>query len=34
MSELKFGLVFDFRNPPEWRRDWKAFYDETLEDIQ
>ena len=33
-SDLKFGLVFDFRNPPEWRREWKTFYDETLEDVQ
>jgi len=33
MANPKFGLIFDFRNPPEWRRDWGEFYAETIEQI-
>ena len=30
----QFGLIYDFRNPPQWRRPWTEFYDELLEEIQ
>lgn len=30
----KFGLIYDFRNPLQWRRPWAEFYDELLEEIQ
>lgn len=30
---VKFGLVYDFRNPVQWRRPWRDFYAETLEHI-
>lgn len=29
----KFGLIYDFRNPPQWRKDWAQFYDELLDEI-
>ena len=29
--KLSFGYLYDFRNPPEWRRDWHALYAETLD---
>ena len=29
----KFGLIYDFRNPPQWRRPWAQFYDELLDEI-
>lgn len=28
-----FGYLFDFRNPPQWRRPWAELYAETLEVI-
>ena len=28
---LRFGMQFDFRNPPQWRVAWPAFYDAMLE---
>lgn len=30
---LSFGYLYDFRNPPQWRRDWAALYAETLDVI-
>jgi probable F420-dependent oxidoreductase len=32
-AKLTFGFLFDFRNPPEWRRPWEALYAETLDVI-
>ena len=32
-STPKFGLIYDFRNPPQWRKPWAEFYDELLEEI-
>ena len=29
----KFGLIYDFRNPPQWRKPWAEFYDEILDEI-
>ncbi len=29
----KFGLIYDFRNPPQWRKPWAEFYDELLDEI-
>lgn len=31
--KLTFGYVYDFRNPPQWRRDWNELYAETLDVI-
>jgi alkanesulfonate monooxygenase SsuD/methylene tetrahydromethanopterin reductase-like flavin-dependent oxidoreductase (luciferase family) len=28
---LRFGMQFDFRNPPQWPQPWAKFYDETIE---
>ena len=28
---MKFGLIFDFRNPAQWRRPWAEFYARTLD---
>ncbi|MBV1690933.1 LLM class flavin-dependent oxidoreductase [Novosphingobium sp. G106] len=33
MSKLTFGFLYDFRNPPQWRKPWEAFYAETLDVI-
>ena len=30
---LRFGLWYDFRNPPQWRRDPVALYRDTLDQI-
>ena len=30
----QFGLIYDFRNPPQWRRPWGEFYDDLLEEVQ
>ena len=30
----KFGLIYDFRNPPQWRKPWARFYDEILDEMQ
>ena len=30
---MKFGLVYDFRNPEPWRRPWADFYAETLDHV-
>ena len=30
----KFGLIYDFRNPPQWRKPWAEFYDELLDEVQ
>src|SRR3990172_3443088 len=32
--EISFGLWYDFRNPPQWRRDFAGLYAETLEHIE
>ncbi len=29
----RFGLIYDFRNPPQWRKPWAEFYDEILDEI-
>lgn len=31
MKKLTFGYLYDFRNPPAWRRPWADLYAETLE---
>ncbi|HEX3037149.1 MAG TPA: LLM class flavin-dependent oxidoreductase [Thermodesulfobacteriota bacterium] len=31
--ELRFGLWYDFRNPPRWRRPYDRIYEEILEQI-
>ena len=28
--KLSFGYLYDFRNPPQWRKPWEALYAETL----
>lgn len=33
MTELKFGLLYDFRNPPAWREPDTRLYAQTLEQI-
>ena len=30
----KFGLIYDFRNPPQWRKPWAEFYNELLDEVQ
>src|SRR6516162_3825450 len=32
-SPLRFGFIFDFRNPPAWQRPWADFYAEGLDYI-
>jgi alkanesulfonate monooxygenase SsuD/methylene tetrahydromethanopterin reductase-like flavin-dependent oxidoreductase (luciferase family) len=32
-SKLSFGYLYDFRNPPQWRRPWADVYAETLDFI-
>ncbi len=31
--KVSFGYLYDFRNPPQWRRPWAQLYAETLEFI-
>lgn len=31
--KLSFGYLYDFRNPPQWRRPWAELYAETLDFI-
>lgn len=31
MKPLHFGVRYDFRNPCEWRQDWREHYDRLLE---
>jgi probable F420-dependent oxidoreductase len=31
--KLRFGVWFDFRNPPQWRRSYEDIYAETIEQI-
>jgi alkanesulfonate monooxygenase SsuD/methylene tetrahydromethanopterin reductase-like flavin-dependent oxidoreductase (luciferase family) len=31
MPQLTFGYLYDFRNPPAWRKPWDQLYEETLE---
>jgi alkanesulfonate monooxygenase SsuD/methylene tetrahydromethanopterin reductase-like flavin-dependent oxidoreductase (luciferase family) len=31
--QLTFGYLYDFRNPPQWRRRWEDLYAETLDVI-
>ena len=31
---VKFGLAFDFRNPPQWRMPWDRLYAKTLEQVK
>lgn len=30
-GNLTFGYLYDFRNPPQWHRDWAAHYAELLD---
>jgi alkanesulfonate monooxygenase SsuD/methylene tetrahydromethanopterin reductase-like flavin-dependent oxidoreductase (luciferase family) len=30
---LSFGYLYDFRNPPQWRKPWETLYAETLDVI-
>lgn len=30
---MKFGIWYDFRNPPRWRKSWASLYGELLEQI-
>jgi alkanesulfonate monooxygenase SsuD/methylene tetrahydromethanopterin reductase-like flavin-dependent oxidoreductase (luciferase family) len=30
---FEYGLLYSFRNPPQWRRPWDAVYDEILDHI-
>ncbi|TAL02223.1 MAG: LLM class flavin-dependent oxidoreductase [Rhodospirillaceae bacterium] len=32
-KRLTFGYLYDFRNPPQWRKPWAELYAETLEFI-
>src|SRR5579872_5013723 len=32
-NALTFGFIYDFRNPPEWRRPFTQLYSETLDFI-
>jgi alkanesulfonate monooxygenase SsuD/methylene tetrahydromethanopterin reductase-like flavin-dependent oxidoreductase (luciferase family) len=32
-GKLTFGYLYDFRNPPQWRRKWEDLYAETLDFI-
>jgi alkanesulfonate monooxygenase SsuD/methylene tetrahydromethanopterin reductase-like flavin-dependent oxidoreductase (luciferase family) len=32
-QKLTFGYLYDFRNPPQWRRPWADLYAETLDFI-
>jgi alkanesulfonate monooxygenase SsuD/methylene tetrahydromethanopterin reductase-like flavin-dependent oxidoreductase (luciferase family) len=32
-TKLRFGLWYDFRNPPRWRRPYTHIYNETFEQI-
>jgi alkanesulfonate monooxygenase SsuD/methylene tetrahydromethanopterin reductase-like flavin-dependent oxidoreductase (luciferase family) len=32
-QQLTFGYLYDFRNPPQWRRPWADLYAQTLEFI-
>jgi hypothetical protein len=31
--KIRFGLWFDFRNPPQWRRSYEDIYAETIEQV-
>lgn len=33
-NKLRFGLWYDFRNPPQWKRSFTEIYAETLEQIE
>lgn len=30
---VKFGLAYDFRNPPQWHTPWEEFYRKTLDQV-
>ena len=30
---MRFGLVYDFRNPAQWRKPWPEVYEELLQQI-
>lgn len=34
MQRVKFGFIYDFRNPPEWGRPFPEIYAETLDFIE
>ena len=31
---MDLGLLFPFRNPPQWRKPWPQFYAEQLKQTQ
>ena len=31
--QLRFGLWYDFRNPPAWKRPYDQLYNEILDQI-
>lgn len=33
MRDVKFGLLYDFRNPAAWRRPWASHYQAILDQI-
>jgi alkanesulfonate monooxygenase SsuD/methylene tetrahydromethanopterin reductase-like flavin-dependent oxidoreductase (luciferase family) len=33
VNRLSFGYLYDFRNPPQWHREWTQLYAETLDFI-
>lgn len=34
MSSIQYGLTYDFRNPPPWRRPWDTLYGDLLTQIE
>lgn len=30
-SQTRFGMLFDFRNPPQWQKPWHKFYAEMID---
>ncbi|MFT4585395.1 MAG: alkanesulfonate monooxygenase SsuD [Gammaproteobacteria bacterium] len=33
MADFEFGLLYSFRNPPQWRAPWQQVYDEHIQHI-
>ncbi len=33
MSSLKYGLIYDFRNPQPWHQPWDTLYEGLLQQI-
>ncbi len=34
MTHVQYGLIYDFRNPPPWRRPWETLYADLLQQIE